>query len=294
MAYVDIKSNEERTIIDFLTLGLKNVVVLGHYSYKETKKQLKMHQHIDMLEICYLDTGTQNYKVGNKIYPLKGGDILITPPNVVHGTSDYPEEKGSLFWMIIKVPSSPFKLLNLNTLDSSNLIERLLSLETIHFKGSNDMKKLLTEIFTTYNKKDDPLRKIVISNNILSFILMVIKCGEKNSNNIISSDMLYCCKYIEDNVFNNIYIDKLAKIVNLSESRFKHKFKEEVGTPPNEFILKTKINKAKELISKNQASVTNIAYDLGFSTPSYFSTVFKKYQGVTPSKFLHSSSIRTS
>ena len=285
MAYVDIKSNDERTIIDFQTLGLKNVVVLGHYSYKETKKQLEMHQHIDMLEICYLDTGTQNYKVGDKIYPLKGGDILITPPNVVHGTSDYPEEKGSLFWMIIKVPSSPFKLLNLNTLDSNNLIGRLLSLETIHFKGSNDMKRLLTEIFTTFNKKDDPLRKIVISNNILSFILMVVKCGEKNNNDIVSSDMQYCCKYIEENVFHNIYIDRLAKIVNLSESRFKHKFKEEVGTPPNEFVLKVKINKAKELMLREDASITNIAYDLGFSTPSYFSTVFKKYQGVTPSHF---------
>ena len=294
MDYIDIKSNNERTILDLLKLGLKNVAVLGHYSYKETKKKLEMHQHDDMLEICYLETGTQYYQVGDRNYLLKGGDILITPPNTIHGTSSFPEEKGSLFWMIIKVPKTSFKILNLNSHESKNLVDRLLSLNSAHFKGSIEMKKVLSDIFSIYNKKDDPLTKITISNSILSFILLVIKFGEKNSSNTISDDIQYCCQYIQDNVFQNIYISKLAQLVNLSESRFKHKFKDEVGTPPNEYILKTKINKAKELIAKQKASVTNIAYDLGFSTPSYFSTVFKKYQGVTPTKYMDLYSKKTS
>ncbi len=285
MEYLDIKCNKERLIIDLLGVGFKNMVLLGHYSYKETKKKLEMHQHKDMLEICFLETGSQHYQVGEDNYFLKGGDILITPPNVVHGTSSYPEEKGSLFWMIIKIHKTPFKLLNLTPKESNLLMNRLLNLKNKHFKGSYDMKKILSSIFLSFNKKNDFLNKIEITNHILSFLLKVIYCGEKIKDKSVSTDIEFCCKYIKKNIFQKLYINDLAKKINLSESRFKHKFKEEIGIPPNEYILKLKINKAKEIIQKDELSFTNIAYDLGFSTSSYFSTVFKKYQGTSPSKF---------
>ncbi len=285
MEYVDVKSNKERVIIDLSSLKFRNVVLLGYYSYREVKRNLEMHQHKDMLEICFLETGSQYYQVGDKSYLLKGGDVLVTPPNMIHGTSNYPEEKGSLFWMIIKVPHTSFRLLNLTSKESSLLVNRLLSLKRKHFKGSPEMKKLLSEIFTFYNKKNDFLNKIEITNHILNFLLKVIYCGERTNQKDVSADIQFCCKYIEENIFQKIYILKLAEKVNLSESRFKHKFKEELGIPPNEYILKQKINKARELIKKTNISFTNLAYDLGFSTPSYFSTVFKKYQGVTLSEY---------
>lgn len=285
MSYLDLKSNKERLIIDLSSMGFENVALLGHYCYKETKKKLEMHQHIDMLEICFMETGSQYYQIGEKNFLLKGGDLLITPPNTIHGSSSFPEEKGSLFWMIIKVPKTPFKLLNLTTKESKLLIGRLLNLENQHFKGSADIKKTLFEIFTSYNKKDDSLKKIEITNYILNFLLKVIKCGDKISPNTLSGDIEYCCKYIEENIYQKISINELAEKINLSESRFKHKFKEQIGTPPNEYIVKIKIEKAKILIRNNKLSITDLAYDLGFSTASYFSTVFKKYQGVTPTEF---------
>jgi len=285
MDYLDLKSDKERMIIDLSIMGFKNVILLGHYSYKETKKKLEMHKHVDMLEICFLEKGSQYYQIGEENYLLQGGDILITHPNTIHGTSSFPEEKGNLFWMMLKVPKTPFKLLNLTTDESKILTDRLLNLKKNHFKGSVDMKKILLNIFLCYNKKNDPLRKIEITNSILNFLLKVIQCGDKMSAKRVSNDIEYCCKYIEENTFQKIYIWKLAEMVNLSESRFKHKFKEELGIPPNEYILKIKIKKAKELIRKKEYSITNLAYDLGFSTASYFSTVFKKYQGITPTEF---------
>ncbi len=56
--------------------------------------------------------------------------------------------------------------------------------------------------------------------------------------------------------------------------------------PPNEYIIKPKIKKAKELMMGRDISITNLAYDLGFSTSSYFSTVFKKHQGISPTKYI--------
>ncbi|RLD86012.1 MAG: hypothetical protein DRJ07_01785 [Bacteroidetes bacterium] len=286
MEYVDIKSNKERLIVDLLGIGFRNVVLLGHYSYKEAKGKLEMHQHKDMLEICFLETGSQYYVVGNESYFLKGGDVLITPPNTIHGTSGFPEEKGSLFWMIIHVPKETFRILNLTPKESELLVNKLLNLDRIHFKGGSEMKKMLRAVFKLYNKKNDLLTKIEMTNHILNFLLSVIHCSEKKENKSISTDMEFCCKFIESNIFQNIYINNLAKKVNLSESRFKHKFKEEIGMPPNEYIIKLKIKKAKELMLRTDISITNLAYDLGFSTSSYFSTVFKKYQGISPTTYI--------
>ena len=285
MKYLDLKSNKERLIIDLKSAGLENVMLLGHYSYKEAKKGLSMHKHDDMLEICYLETGYQYYQVGKNNFFLKGGDILITPPNIVHGTSGYPEEKGSLFWMIINVPQKPFKLLNLSDNESKQLIDNLLNLPSIHFKGSVQIKKILAKIFTIYNE-NGPLKKVKLKNQILNFLLEVIRCAEKLGNKEeLSPDIDFSCKYIKQNIFQPIAISALAQSVNLSESRFKHKFKDEVGVPPNGYILKEKINKAKELIKTQKSSLTDLAYDLGFSTSSYFSTVFKKHEGMSPTEF---------
>ena len=285
MKFLNMNHNNERLIINLKGMGFKNVVRLGHYAYRETKKKLEMHQHNDKLEICFLETGSQYYQVGEDNYFLKGGDILITPPNIIHGTSSYPEEKGSLFWMLINIPKTSFKLLNLTPKESDLIVKRLLNLEKKHFKGSSEMKKILSAIFSSYNKKNDGLNKIIITNLILHFLLKVIYHGEKKQHRDVSIDIEFCCKYIERNIFQSIYISDLAKKINLSESRFKHKFKEEIGIPPNEYILKQKIKKAKELIQKTDISFTNLAYDLGFSTASYFSVVFKKYQGISPSEF---------
>lgn len=285
MEYLDLKSNNERLIINLAAAGLNNVMLLGHYSYNEAKKSLSMHKHDDMLEICFLDTGYQYYQVGDDNYLLKGGDLLITPPNIMHGTSGYPEEKGSLFWMIIKVPRIPFQLMNLSAKESQIIIDRILGQKSLHFKGSSLIKKTLTQIFRIYNNRNNSLRIVELKNQILAFLLEVLKCGDKLSNTVLSPDIDFTIKYISENIYERISLEYLAKSVNLSESRFKHKFKEELGVPPNEYILIEKIKKAKEIIKNQESSLTNLAYDLGFSTSSYFSTVFKKFEGMSPSKY---------
>jgi len=287
MEFLDIKSNHERSIIDLAAIGLNNIVLLGHYSYKQAKKKLKMHQHEDMLEICYLETGMQNYLVGDKNYLLKGGDLLLTPPNIIHGSNNFPEDKGSLFWLIIRIPKKDETILRLSQKESKILINRLLNMENLKFKGIPEMKKLLFSIFDNYNKKNDPLSKLTISNLILNFLLKVIYAGEKTNHKSISSDVEFCLSYIDNNIYQDIFISDLASKIFLSESRLKHKFKEEIGIPPNDYILRKKIDKAKQIFNNNfNISISELSYKLSFSSPSYFSTVFKRYQGISPSEYI--------
>ncbi len=73
-------------------------------------------------------------------------------------------------------------------------------------------------------------------------------------------------------------------MAHLSLSRFKARFKNEVGLPPADFIMRGKIERARQLLAAGDLSVTQIAMRLGFSSTQYFATAFKRHTGKTPSQ----------
>ena len=88
-------------------------------------------------------------------------------------------------------------------------------------------------------------------------------------------------KYISDAQFN---IDKLANHLNMSRSSLHRKIKAVLELTPNEFIQLVKLKNAAELI-KEGGRVNEVCFIVGFSSPSYFSKVFKKQFGVSPSEW---------
>jgi AraC-like DNA-binding protein len=65
-------------------------------------------------------------------------------------------------------------------------------------------------------------------------------------------------------------------------------FRQEIGLPPGEFILRSKIDHARHLLGGTDLSVTDIAHALGFSSAQYFATAFKRLTRTTPSLFRQS------
>ncbi|MCP3928609.1 MAG: response regulator, partial [Bacteroidetes bacterium] len=80
-------------------------------------------------------------------------------------------------------------------------------------------------------------------------------------------------------------VEKLAVEVTMSEAQLYRKMKGITGLSPGKFIRSIKIAKAKELLSNPTLSITAVAFDSGFQDPEYFSRVFKKETGVTPTEF---------
>ncbi|MEL7534180.1 MAG: helix-turn-helix transcriptional regulator, partial [Bacteroidota bacterium] len=72
--------------------------------------------------------------------------------------------------------------------------------------------------------------------------------------------------------------------VHLSATQLFRKMKALTGHPPMSFVRKIRLHKAKELLFSTELSVSEIAYDLGFSDPHYFSRAFKKEFGQSPSQ----------
>jgi AraC-like DNA-binding protein len=240
------------------------------------------------MEICYFHKGEQVYEVNNKTYCLKGGDVFVTFPNELHSTGNHPEEKGFLYWLVIKMPLVENGFFYYNKKESEPIIDALLNLPVRHFKGNAKMKGTLETILEIADKKENRMQRIMLDNLLISFLIQVIM-DAGNTLQIPKQPSANAAKihtFIMNNFKEELSIKAMANILHLSDSRFKGWFKEEFGIPPLEFILRKRIEEAKILMQTQLALRMNeIANNLGFSSPQYFATVFKRYTSLSPKEY---------
>lgn len=93
-------------------------------------------------------------------------------------------------------------------------------------------------------------------------------------------------KYINDRISEpDLNVDTLSEAIGISRSQLHRRLKEIVGVSPSDYIRNIKLQKACELLRGTDVDVAQVAYSLGFNAQSHFSTLFKKYTGMTPSEY---------
>ncbi len=91
--------------------------------------------------------------------------------------------------------------------------------------------------------------------------------------------------YIMNNLNTPLRLEVLAKRIGLSPTYFHKVFSATMGVPLNEFITKARLERAKELLIRTDVQVYKIAIECGFDNIPYFTSLFKKHQGISPVEF---------
>lgn len=91
--------------------------------------------------------------------------------------------------------------------------------------------------------------------------------------------------FIQDNLSNDITLDDLAALAQLSARQLLRNFKQATGLSPHQYMLRERIEKAKAMLAADEQSVTEIALSLGFSSQSHFTDTFRKQTGTSPRRF---------
>lgn len=91
--------------------------------------------------------------------------------------------------------------------------------------------------------------------------------------------------YISQKYKEDISMEQTAEYVNLSPHYFSKLFRQHEGETFIDYVTSLRINEAKRLISEDQLNLKEICYEVGYKDPNYFSRVFKKAAGMTPSEF---------
>lgn len=91
--------------------------------------------------------------------------------------------------------------------------------------------------------------------------------------------------YIRERFAEELSLEEVADFVHLNPYYFSKIFKQQVGETFIDFVTNLRIGKAKELMTSTDMSLKEVCFEVGYKDPNYFSRVFKKVTGVTPTEY---------
>ncbi|HIK16432.1 MAG TPA: helix-turn-helix transcriptional regulator [Leptolyngbyaceae cyanobacterium M33_DOE_097] len=112
-----------------------------------------------------------------------------------------------------------------------------------------------------------------------------------HSNGLPQRTLALVKDYIDSHLQQELKLDDLAAIAQISPYHFLRLFKQSMGVTPHQYILQRRLNRAKYLLRSSELSIVEIAAQAGFCDQSHLTRYFKRMIGVTPKQFLQSRSV---
>ena len=93
-------------------------------------------------------------------------------------------------------------------------------------------------------------------------------------------------RFIDENFVYPLSLEEIAREVSLSPVYFHNRFRNATGRTPHAYVLEKRIKKAENLLATANFSISQVAYECGFSSQSYFTYAFKKAKGLSPREYI--------
>lgn len=222
--------------------------------------------------IHFIIEGKGIYKVGDRIYELSKGQAFLICPNVI--TYYEADEKKPWKYMWVGFSGQKAKeYLQKANLDENNVI----------FTYKDDSLE-------AYIKEVNCSNRLSASKdfNILGYLYLLLgriiessvelDSDKESKNNYVKEAIIF----IHANYSRNITIHDIANYLSLNRSYLYTLFKEEVNMSPKQYLIEFRINKACELMTSSNLTISQIARSVGYNDPLMFSKTFKKHKNLSP------------
>lgn len=268
-------------------MKIKNLFFHIHYCNhrqpnEEWKFPRKITRKIQHHELFFVSDGKGAITIENKRYLVKKGMLFYFYPELLHSIEADIQEPIS-FWSV----HFSYVHVNLNDFRWSIKAEnQLLPLEHMqelkdYYPIINTFKKLV-EGWSVKLPGYELISKAMLQ-QLLYEIFENIKKQTTNYSTSLKVEKII--RYMHENINNRLVLTELSELVELSPTYLSRTFKETTGYSVIEFFNKMKIDKGKELIIEGDKKVKEIAEILGFKDEFYFSRIFKKIEGISPSEY---------
>lgn len=251
------------------------------------------HWHKE-IEFTYVAAGSMLYQINDETFYLSEGEALFGNSNALH-TGHMDNHQDCHYISITFDPKLIYGYEGslLQTKFVNPLIQNV-NFSAIHFNLSEDWHEEiinnLHEIYKLVNHGGDfyeldiQLLLLQIWRLILRYKPSSLKAINKNDEQNFSriKEML---SYIQENYTSKIELDDISKHVHVCKSECCRIFKRYMRVSLFEYILEYRVEKSLAYITNTNFSITEAALNVGFSDPNYFSKVFRKLKGCSPSKY---------
>ncbi len=266
-------------------IGLPLIYSGGFHNYNYSMG-LNRHIHETGPEITYVMKGFAEWQLdsGSKL-EQSGGTLAIVPRNIRHRGAQGVITPCWLFWYVLDLQNQ--KAARKNTPFSIREME--LIFEAFSIKAGR-VVPALSSVEGYFTRLLDLLRQApgnlwYAAEMRLVLCQIILSTAKSLTGSMSLSDdsiAMQARAYMKENITSSIAVDDIAAACGLSESQFARRFKKTVGVTPADYLQRLRIEKACNILRETSDSITEVAFSLGFSSSQYFSTVFKRYTGITP------------
>ncbi|MET3942387.1 AraC family transcriptional regulator of arabinose operon [Paenibacillus sp. PvP094] len=231
----------------------------------------------DYSKFYWISEGEGWLKIGDQEYYPVPGQLFLMPEGVTQSYSVISDQPFLKYWCHFSAKVGGINLFQIMKFPHFCTIER---------------PELVNEIFNQillYARSGEVYAHMMAKSKLMELIshyLMNLDLEQITYLNIpVMEKMSAILAYIDAHIEENITVQDLAQIAYMHPNYFIRFFKQQVGIPPIHYITGKKVDKAKELLSCTPNTITMIAEYLGFRDLYYFSRLFKKHTGLTPTEF---------
>jgi len=245
------------------------------------------HYHPE-IELVYVEAVNGIRHVGKNISGFTDSDLLLIGSNVPHLNFDYGIQT-ECKQLVLQLRESFLQDIILPVPEFEN-IKALLERSYLGLSFSGDTKNIVVEKLQIIKGKSS-FESLVGLIEILQILADSSEVKELNKedtrikwflNDKIRMGTIY--DYIHENYDRKPNVNEVAKVVSLSTPAFCRYFKKQTNMTFTDFVNNYRINQAKIFLLKDY-SVTEVCFQVGFESLSYFNKLFKQHTGETPSEF---------
>jgi len=250
-----------------------------------------LHWHSEF-EINYVLEGQAEFLCGDERFVTQTGDVVIIPPNRLHAIythGDFEQRYDTIVFSADMLGAS---------VNDRCAVECIRPLVNGHFgirihitalhPYYDEIKTTVENIFSCAKGNTSQL-DMLLKSEMLRLFWLLEDSGDifyTDGNRIDSAELIRpAIEYINDNYCENITVQQLAAVVNLSKSYFMARFKQAAGVGAVEYITQLRIKKACRLLAESRMTAAEIAFECGFRNLSNFNRQFRKVAGCTPVEY---------
>jgi AraC-like DNA-binding protein len=260
---------------------------------RDPQPEFPMHSH-DFDELVIILKGTAMHVINDQQFPIKGGDVFVISQNYRH---QYQEMHGLALANILYDPDA----LGISQWDIRALpgFHALFSLEPA-FRSQHNFRSHLQLSERELNRVNEMVHDLtretgqrnpgyrVMAKGLFMQLAVALSRAYSAKPTEESIDLLRigdAIAHIETHYTDKITLDELAKKSHLSQRHFTRVFQECIGRSPIDHLMHVRCQKAADLLRGTDRTITDIAFECGFTDSNYFTRCFRKTMNMTPRQF---------
>lgn len=246
------------------------------------KPHLSLARTLTHHELILVLNGTGAFTIGKKKYTAEKGVLFYLPAEVQHTLKSSSQEP---FYFL----SVHFSYAKLNVHEGSWTVS----------EGSEMLSPQFAHKLKDYYQLEDLFRRMIdcwkaklpgyefAAKTMLQQLLIAISQNlrKQTQNYSTSLKIEKVMHYIQQHIEHKIALRDLAELVQLSPTYLSRSFKTITGYSIIEFVNRMKIEQAKTMLLEGDRKIKDVAQTLGFTDEFYFSRIFKKLEGISPSEY---------